>query len=77
MTQVVARSATRAGLETVRAHRLRHSTARAVLAAGGTLAEVGELLGHDTGHVTVFYASFDVASLRGLVQVWPAEASDA
>ena len=77
VTQVVARSAARAGLGTVRAHRLRHSTARAVLAAGGTLAEVGELLGHQAGHVTVFYASFDVASLRDLVRPWPAEAADA
>ncbi len=76
VTQVVARNAARAGLGPVRAHRLRHSAARAILAAGGTLAEVGELLGHSTGHVTLFYASFDVASLRGLVRVWPAEVSD-
>ena len=76
VTQVVARNAARAGLGTVRAHRLRHSAARAILAAGGTLAEVGELLGHSTGHVTVVYASFDVASLRGLVRAWPVEVDD-
>lgn len=77
VTQVVARNAARAGLGTVRAHRLRHSAARAVLAAGGTFAEVGELLGHSTGHVTMFYASFDLPSLRGLVRPWPAEVDDA
>ena len=76
VTQVVARNAARAGLGTVRAHRLRHSTARAILAAGGTLAEVGELLGHHAGHVTLLYASFDVASLRDLVRPWPAEVFD-
>ena len=41
VTQVVARHAARAGLGTVRAHRLRHSAARAVLVAGGNLSEVG------------------------------------
>lgn len=77
VTQVVARSAARAGLGTVRAHHLRHSAARAVLAGGGTLAEVGELLGHSTSEVTMIYGSFDLASLRCLVRPWPAEADDA
>jgi site-specific recombinase XerD len=74
---VVAKHAARAGLGTVHAHRLRHSTARAVLAGGGTLAEVGELLGHNAGLVTAFYASFDLESLRELVRPWPEEAADA
>lgn len=77
VTQVVARHGARAGLGTVRAHRLRHSAARAVLDAGGTLAEVGELLGHSGGQVTMVYASFDLAALRGLVRRWPVEVDDA
>lgn len=77
VTQVVARNAARAGLGTVRAHRLRHSAARAVLAGGGTMAEVGELLGHSTCEVTMLYASFDLPSLRALVRPWPVEADDA
>lgn len=77
VTQVVARNAARAGLGAVRAHRLRHSAARAVLAGGGTLVEVGELLGHSTGHVTMFYVSFDLPSLRRLVRPWPGEVDDA
>ena len=77
VTQVVARNAARAGLGTVRAHRLRHSAARAVLAGGGTLAEVGELLGHRTAEVTMVYASFDLSSLRALVRPWPVEVDDA
>lgn len=76
VTLVVAKHAARAGLGTVHAHRLRHSTARAVLAGGGTLAEVGELLGHNVGLVTAFYASFDLESLRELVRAWPEEPGD-
>ena len=77
VSHVVARNAARAGLGRVRAHRLRHSAARAVLAGGGTLAEVGELLGHSTGEVTMLYASFDLASLRALVRPWPVEVDNA
>jgi integrase/recombinase XerD len=77
VTQVVARHAARTGLGTVRAHRLRHSAARAVLAAGGTLTEVGELLGHTTGQVTMAYASFDLPSLAVLARPWPTEVDGA
>jgi site-specific recombinase XerD len=73
VTQVVARHAVGAGLGVVRAHRLRHSTARAVLAAGGSLLEVGELLGHGSPSVTMVYASLDLESLAGLARSWPVE----
>jgi site-specific recombinase XerC len=71
VTQVVARRGARAGLGPVRAHRLRHSAARAVLASGGSLPEVGELLGHATAQVSMAYASFDQRSLAMLVRPWP------
>jgi site-specific recombinase XerD len=74
VTQVVAKHAARAGLGTVRAHRLRHSAARAVLTAGGSLTEVGELLGHGNDQVTMMYASFDLQSLSVLARRWPVEA---
>jgi site-specific recombinase XerC len=77
VSQVVARHAVRAGLGTVRAHRLRHSAARAVLSAGGSLTEVGELLGHADGQVTIAYASLDLRSLAVLVRPWPAEVDHA
>jgi integrase len=77
VSQVVARHAARAGLGTVRAHRLRHSAARAVLCAGGSLTEVGELLGHANGQVTMAYASFDLRSLAVLVRPWPMEVDHA
>jgi len=73
VTQVVARQAARAGLGTVRAHRLRHTAARAVLSAGGSLTEVGELLGHADGAVTMTYASIDLRSLAVLARPWPTE----
>jgi integrase/recombinase XerD len=73
VTQVVARYAARAGLGVVHAHRLRHSAARAVLVAGGSLTEVGELLGHVNSQVSQMYASFDQASLAVLVRPWPME----
>lgn len=76
VTEVVSRHAAGAGLGTVHAHRLRHSAARAVLAAGGTLVEVGELLGHSTAQVTMTYASFDLGSLAVLARPWPKEAGD-
>ncbi len=76
VTQVVARHAAGVGLGTVRAHRLRHSAAQAILCGGGTLSEVGELLGHSTGQVTMTYASFDLPSLLLLTRPWPAEAED-
>jgi len=71
ITAMVARHAARAGLGTVRAHRLRHTAARQILDAGGTLAEVGQLLGHRDPQVTMMYASFDLESLRALTQPWP------
>lgn len=73
VTAVVARHAARAGLGTVHAHRLRHSVARAVLCAGGTLTEVGELLGQVTSQVTMAYASVDLQSLAVLTRRWPPE----
>jgi hypothetical protein len=48
----------------------------ALLAAGGTLTEVGELLGHSTAQVTMTYASFDLTSLAVLARPWPAEVDD-
>lgn len=71
VTNIVARCATKAGLGTVHAHRLRHTTARAILNNGGSLCEVGQLLGHSSEQVTMIYASFDVHRLRPLARAWP------
>jgi site-specific recombinase XerD len=67
---VVARLAERAGLGTVHAHRLRHTTATQVLAHGGSLVEARELLGHTKTDTTMIYAKTDLGSLAALVVPW-------
>lgn len=64
---IVARLSGVAGIEPIYAHRLRHTAAMDVLAAGGTLAEAKELLGHAYTVTTMAYAKVDLASLRQLV----------
>jgi integrase len=64
---VIARLSSMAGIEPIHAHRLRHTAAMDVLAAGGTLSEAKELLGHAYTVTTMTYAKVDLASLRELV----------
>lgn len=63
---IVAHRAAQAGLGVVHAHRLRHTVATGVLAAGGTLTEARELLGHTHSDTTMIYAKTDLAALRAL-----------
>ena len=67
---IVARLAARAGLGTIHAHRLRHTVATGVVAAGGSLIEARELLGHSRTDVTISYARTDLDSLRVLTLPW-------
>jgi integrase/recombinase XerD len=72
ITQAVAAAGVRAGLtETVYAHRLRHSAASAMLAAGAPLAEIGQVLRHRRPLTTAGYARVDVEALRALARPWP------
>jgi site-specific recombinase XerC len=64
---ITARLSDLAGIHPVYAHRLRHTAAMGVLAAGGTLTEAKELLGHVHTGTTMAYAKVDLASLRELV----------
>jgi len=64
---IIARLSDLAGIDRVYAHRLRHTAAMDVLAAGGTLTEAKELLGHAHTVTTMAYAKVDLASLRELV----------
>lgn len=68
---LVARAAARAGLGTVHAHRLRHTTAAAALAAGAPLPEVGQLLRHRSTASTAIYAKVDHRRLAELALPWP------
>jgi site-specific recombinase XerD len=64
---IIARLSDLAGIDRIYAHRLRHTAAMDVLAAGGTLIEAKELLGHAFTVTTMAYAKVDLASLRELV----------
>lgn len=59
----------------VGAHRLRHSAATAVLAAGGTLTEAAQLLRHTNPATTVIYARVGLRALSGIARDWPVASS--
>jgi integrase/recombinase XerD len=71
VTQAVAAAARRAGLGTIYAHRLRHSAATAILAEGGSLAEIGQVLRHRRPHTTAAYTKVNIQALRALARPWP------
>lgn len=66
ISDIVKHRAEAAGLGVVHAHRLRHTAATNVIAAGGSLIEAQELLGHQSAASTRVYARVDLASLRTL-----------
>ena len=71
---VVRRACARAGIPAAGAHRLRHSAAVGMLAAGGTLAEIGQVLRHARPGTTAIYAKADLLALSPLARPWPGEA---
>jgi integrase/recombinase XerD len=72
---IVRRSCGRAGVPRVGAHRLRHTVACEMVAAGTPLLEVGQVLRHRNLVTTLSYARVDVEQLRSLARPWP-EASE-
>lgn len=71
VTNVVARAARRADLGVMHAHRLRHSAATAMLGAGASLEEIGQVLRHRNTLTTTIYAKVDIAALRKIARPWP------
>jgi integrase/recombinase XerD len=71
VSQIVRRACQRAGLPLVGAHRLRHTAATEMLRAGGSLAEVGQVLRHRSRDVTSIYAKVDRLALAAVVAPWP------
>jgi integrase/recombinase XerD len=61
----------RAGIPPVGAHRLRHSAATGMLAAGASLEEIAQVLRHSTVATTSIYARVDRDRLRALARLWP------
>ena len=71
VSHVVTAAGQRAGLRQVSAHRLRHTAASQLLAAGAPLTEIGQLLRHRKAATTAIYAKVDREALRGLARPWP------
>ena len=70
---VVRRACRRAGLPVVGAHRLRHSLATSMLAAGVPLVDISQVLRHADIATTLIYAKVDSTALGQLAQPWPTE----
>jgi integrase len=70
---VVRRACARAGIAAAGAHKLRHTAAAGMLAAGGTLAEIGQVLRHARPGTTAIYAKADLLALSPLARPWPGD----
>lgn len=70
---LVARALGRADVEAPHkgAHLFRHTLATTMLRQGASLAEIGELLRHQSLQTTAIYAKVDLAALRTLAAPWP------
>ncbi|MGH9223212.1 MAG: tyrosine-type recombinase/integrase [Acidimicrobiales bacterium] len=68
---IVRTACVRAGVEPVGPHRLRHTLACQLLAAGAGLPEIGEVLRHRGVTATAIYARADLQALRRLARPWP------
>lgn len=68
---IVRGACNRAGVPEAGPHRLRHSAATAMLRAGASLAEVGQVLRESADATTAIYAKVDRVALRALAQPWP------
>jgi site-specific recombinase XerD len=73
VTTVVANAGRRAGIGLIGAHRLRHTAATAMLHAGGSLAEIGQVLRHRRVLTTAIYAKVDREALRQVARSWPGD----
>lgn len=71
VTWVVYFACERAEVPRVGAHRLRHTAASGLLAAGASYSEVGQVLRHASLGSTAIYAKVDLAALRPLAPAWP------
>ncbi|MBO3753197.1 tyrosine-type recombinase/integrase [Streptosporangiaceae bacterium NEAU-GS5] len=76
IVMVPRRASLRAGIAVVGAHRLRHRVACRVLAGGGSLAEVAELLRHNDHASSAIYAKVDLTALAAVVRPWPMPVGD-
>jgi integrase len=71
VSAIVRRAARRASLESVSAHRLRHTAATELLRCGASLPEVGQVLRHASLLNTALYAKVDHVALSTVARPWP------
>jgi site-specific recombinase XerD len=71
VSSIVRRACVRAGVPPVGAHRLRHTAAGQMVAAGVPLPEIGQVLRHRSVASTAAYARVDLGALRAVARPWP------
>lgn len=74
ISMIAATALKRAGIQGVAhkgSHLFRHSLATALLRAGASLTEIGQILRHQDHDTTRIYAKVDIDSLRALSLRWP------
>jgi site-specific recombinase XerD len=71
VASTVRRACRRAGIAEVGSHRLRHTMACEMVAAGVPLVEIAQVLRHQSLQSTVIYARVNLEQLRQLAQPWP------
>jgi len=73
VSTIVRAACQRAGVAPIGAHRLRHTLACDMVAAGTPLPEIGQVLRHRHLSSTTIYAKVDIVQLRTLALPWPGE----
>ena len=68
------RACRRAGVAEVGAHRLRHTVACEMVAAGVPLVDIAQVLRHHSLQTTALYGRVDLDRLRDLAAPWPGSA---
>lgn len=72
VSSTVRRACRRAGIAEIGAHRLRHTVACGMVAAGVPLVQIAQVLRHHSLQSTAIYARVDIDQLRELAAPWPA-----
>jgi site-specific recombinase XerD len=73
ISTIVARALKQAGIDSphTAAHLFRHTLATQMLRQGASLADISQLLRHQSFNTTTLYAKVDLATLQTLAQPWP------
>jgi integrase len=71
VASTVRRACRRAGIAEVGSHRLRHTVACGMVAAGVPLVQIAQVLRHHSLQSTAVYARVDLDQLRTLAEPWP------